>query len=215
MSSLGVLSQKTKMAKPLGADGLGLTMSSNVPKYFSYEAQHWNQYPPDVQQQINAQANLIESQRTAQYKTYIQEGACDATRPGRLAGGLRELLVNIGGDVSKMGKDEAAFGPLECKEWWRIWDRGVEMFDAGSASHGMLDTICKGVTVKLPSCPKPVAAVAPAPKPIAPVSTGPIVPAKPKYSAANIAMVGGALAAVTVLGYAIAKKKGWIKPKAA
>jgi len=213
MSSLGILSQRPKMAKPLGADALGLTMSPYVPKYFSYEAQHWNDYPADVQQQINAQANLIESQRTAQYKNYVQEGACDATRPGRLAGGLRELLATIG-EPKNLGPDESAFGPLECKEWWRIWDRPVERFDADAASHGMLDTICKGVTVKLPNCTKPVAAVVPVKPAVTPTAT-PITPTKPKYSAANIAMVGGALAAVTVLGYAIAKKKGWIKPKAA
>lgn len=36
--------------------------------------------------------------------------------------------------------------------------------------------------------------------------------AKPKLSTANMLIAGGVIAGVAVIGYAVAKKKGWIKP---
>jgi len=57
--------------------------------------------------------------------------------------------------------------------------------------------------------PKPTYAVKPAVKPAPPMAYLP--PAKPKMSTANMMMIGGAVAGVGVLGYYVAKKKGWLK----
>jgi hypothetical protein len=47
------------------------------------------------------------------------------------------------------------------------------------------------------------------PKPVSPAAYVP--PAKAKTSTANMLMVGGAVAGIAVVGYYVAKKKGYIK----
>lgn len=194
---------------------LGLAMSQYVPKYFPYEAQHWSQIPEDIQAQINAQANLVYKNQQSQIQYLQAEGACDATRAGRLAGGLREMLVKAGGDASKMGSDPKVFGAKECAEWWRVMDRPLTMADAEQVATGTggakLSVICpKGATI--PSCAKPAPALPPpaVPVPIPPPSAV-LPPVKPQPKKANMLVVGGLMAAVAGGGYLIAKKKGWVK----
>jgi hypothetical protein len=191
---------------------LGVVMSPNVPKYFPSEAQQWTQIPADIQSQINAQANLIYKNQQSQI-TYMQaEGACDATKSGRLAGGLKAMLIQAGGDPSRLSSAADVFGALECAEWWKVFGRAVTMEDAVAVAKGTggaaLAVICpKGATV--PSCPKPAPALPPpvAPPPVAP----PVVPVPVQPKKANMLVVGGVAAAVAGGGYLLAKKKGWIK----
>lgn len=189
-------------------------MSSSVPTYFPYEAQHWNEYPADVQAQINAAAQAQQVAFNAQFNTIRSEGGCDATKPGRLAGALREKLVQAGGKLST--SDESVFGPAECAEWWKVFGKPPELADAlsvsaasiGSAKYD-INTICYG-KILLPNCPKPATpAPAPAPAP-APVIV-PTVSAPAPVQKANMLVTGGIIAAVFGGGYYYAKKKGLIK----
>jgi|SRR3990167_2511435 len=192
---------------------LGLVMSSNVPKYFPYEAQKWTQIPEDIQAQINAQANLIYKNQQAQI-TYMQaEGACDATKAGRLAGGLKEMLLKAGANPAALSTGDDTFGTKECAEWWKVFGRGVTQADAEQAATGTgggkLSVICpKGATI--PNCPKPVVPVVPQYKPVPPPTVS-IVPYKPPVKKANILVVGAVATAVAGGGYWLAKTKGWIK----
>lgn len=191
---------------------LGLAMSPNVPRYFPSEAQAWSQIPEDIQYQINAQANLIYKNQQAQIQYMQAEGACDATKAGRLAGGLREMLIKAGGNTAAMSPGDNVFGARECAEWWRVFARPVTMADAEQVGAGTggakLSVICpKGATI--PSCPKPAPPpqIAPLPPPVTP-----IVPVAPRpVKKANMLVVGGIAAAIAGGGYLMAKKKGWIK----
>jgi hypothetical protein len=193
-----------------------------VCSYFGYECQHWNEYPPDIQSQIIAAAKQIDANLQAQYATIRNDGGCDANVSGRLAGALKEKLIKSGGDPAKMSADDSSFGPKECAEWWRIYDRGVTMDDVLAVSTAVLggvkasvQTICQN-KITLPTCVKPP----PPPPPGGGSSSGgggggvilPLpMPAKPKVSYANLLVTGGVVAAVSVTGYFVAKKKGWLK----
>ena len=221
--TLGVLGGPTAIGtySPLS----GMMMPSGLCAFFPYECQHWNEYDEATQSQIIAAYNNAKVQFNAQLSAYKKQGACDATVSGRLAGQLREYLLKNGGDASKVGTDESAFGPKECAEWWRVFKKAPTVADAATAVPAAwygntkitLSTIC-GSSVTVPNCPEP--------KPVAPVvlppgggggssSSGggvaPYVAPKKKLSTANMVMIGGALAGVGVVGYYFAKKKGWLK----
>lgn len=212
-------------ARPL-AGALGATaMPSGLCAYFPYECQHWNEYPPDVQAQIAASYQQKVAYFNSQLAALKAQGGCNATASGRLAGQLKSVLVKAGGDPSKMDPQEDVFGPQECAEWWRVFGHAVTVEDAKAAVPATyyggikvtLTTVC-GSNIIVPLCPKPLPPAPPPggggggsgggggglPPPL-------ILPSKPKMSTANMLITGGVIAGVGVVGYAVAKKKGWIK----
>lgn len=74
---------------------------------------------------------------------------------------------------------------------------------------GSVPKSCQGFSYDPGLAPKPPPVVGPPPVVAEPPIT-PLPPSKPKMSTANMLVGGGILAAVGVVGYAIAKKKGWI-----
>jgi len=190
--------------------------------YMPYECKNWSQYDSDTQQQILAQANLVNSQFQSQVYAYKAEGACDGTRAGRMSGALKEELIAKGGDPKKMDPDPEVFGDAECKEWWRVFQRAPTVDDAkklfGSQQLGplkvTLDTICSG-NVTVPTCKEPVVVPTPPPQVVCPPgeervngACQPVAVVTPPKSGLSTAwIVGGLAAAALVGGVAIAAKK--------
>ena len=121
--------------------------------------------------EILAKANAANSIWYATISQYKSEGACDATKPGRLAGALRAYLIASGGDENNMGDEDDTFGTLECKEWMKVFNKqpdlaaaksaiksGFGQVNTGTPTYGWrtvyLSDIC-GSSVKLPVCQPP------------------------------------------------------------
>lgn len=143
----------------LGTPGQLGAAPSVVCKWLPVECENWNEQPPEAQQAILAQAQLLENQYQNQVSSYKAEGGCDATKPGRLAGALKEYLIAKGGDQTKMNLDASVFGPEECAEWLRVFGHPPTIADAKAAKTAKVwngktisvSTIC-GNGVKLPAC---------------------------------------------------------------
>lgn len=195
--------------------GLGATASDKnlVCIYMPYQCSHWNEYSGSQQDEIAAQAKLVNSQFQAQIGVYRKENACNGSKPGRMAGALKEKLIEGGGDAAKMDPDESVFGSQECAEWWRVFGKAPTVDDAktlfGTQTVGplkvTLENVCAGTAMTAPSCPKPTAAPPPAPPPVTPEVT-PELPKK-KTGTTTAWIVGGLLAAAVVAGVAVAAKK--------
>lgn len=121
------------------------------------------------------QANAVEAQWNAKISEMRANGACDATKPGLLAGAMREYLLKNGGKTENMddvGSKE--FGPKDCKEWVRVFGSapseetvakaiglatgGTSPWVKNSANGHTLQITLKAVCpngFKLPSCPQP------------------------------------------------------------
>jgi len=80
--------------------------------------------------------------------------------------------------------------------------------DNGGSGFSVPGT-CKSFSYDPHLAPPPPPPPPPAPTPT-PVTNPVLAPTKPKMTTASMLMVGGGIAAVGVIGYAIAKKKGWI-----
>lgn len=130
---------------------------------------------------ILAKAQAVEAKWNAVISQYRAEGGCDATKPGRLAGALREYLIANGAEEDNLGDDPDTFGPLECKEWMKIFNKQPDLAAAkasmkagygnvqiGTPTYGWrtvyLSDVC-GSNVKLPVCPPPGGGAPPPPKP--------------------------------------------------
>lgn len=150
----------------------------------------WDQLDESDKSQLQALAQGVENKWAYAISQYKSQGACDATQPGRLAGALRAYLLSNGGTAENLGDDEDTFGPLECKEWMRVFDKQPDLAAAkdaikvyqggmgaqtGTPTYGWkaitLSDIC-GSSVKLPVCQPPVQPPGPECSPTKPCPEG-------------------------------------------
>ncbi len=143
-----------------------------VKKWFPERTEaEWNNLDAADQDTLLKQAQTIEAKYNATINQYKAEGACDATKPGRLAGALRQMLINKGADVNSLGPDASDFGISECSAWYTLMGSSPTIddakqaiyatslsFNSGTPTYGWmhltLANFC-GSSVKLPSCGAP------------------------------------------------------------
>lgn len=162
--------------------GIGLGAPPPVVKRWFPERKdsEWDDLDDADKASLLNQASAVDAKWNATIQQYKAEGACDATKPGRLAGALRAYLIASGGEVENLGDDEDKFGPLECKEWMRVFNKQPDLASAkdsikagfgsvqtGTPTYGWrtvyLADIC-GSKITLPVCQPPAGPPPPAPQ---------------------------------------------------
>lgn len=135
----------------------------------------WDNLDQADQFTLTQQANLVEAQWNAKIYEMRGNGACDATKPGLLAGAMREYLIKNGGKLENMDDlGDKSFGPKDCAEWWAVFKKapdqetvakGIGLVTGGTnvwvknSANGYTRQITLGMVCpngfKLPSCPEP------------------------------------------------------------
>jgi hypothetical protein len=152
----------------------------------------------------------------------LAQYGCDATR-GPFAEGLQQMANEKNGPADQV-PENGVFDAATCAAFWKAFGRAPTIADVQASidpSTSLMFATQKhcgapdNFSVKLPGCPKPVTSAnkpptgyGTKPPPITQPVVTPIGPPPPKQM--SMAMVGGLVAAVAVVGYAVAKKKGWI-----
>lgn len=152
-----------------------------VKKWFPERTEaEWNGLDAADQDTLLKQAQTIEAKYNATISQYKAEGACDASKPGRLAGALRQMLINKGADAATLGPNADEFGISECSAWFTLFGASPSIddakqaiyatnlgFNSGTATYGWmhltLANFC-GSSVKLPTCGAPGGGPAPSGK---------------------------------------------------
>lgn len=160
-----------EQAARYGMGMLGATPTL-VKKWFPERTEaEWNNLDPADQDTLLKQAQTVEAKYNATINQYKAEGACDATKPGRLAGALRQMLMNKGAPAAALGPADDEFGLAECAAWYSLMGSSPTIedakqaiyatnlsFNSGTATYGWmhltLSNFC-GSSVKLPSCGAP------------------------------------------------------------
>lgn len=167
------LGQKSTLGFGLGA----LPYPVNI--YFPELAPDWDQMTQEMKNQVTAEAKKQEQiYQNAIAALKKEPGACDATVPGKLAGQLKEYLIEAGGDPALMSKDDNVFGDQEMSEWLRVFGGPPTQADAAAAVGTTwfgkrpisLAVIC-GKSIKLP---KPSTTAPPPPPPPEPPEPPPL-----------------------------------------
>ena len=199
------------------AAGLGAATSVpwQVARWFSSNVKDWPLMPAEQQQQLLSAAKAKEAAYQGYLQSFRNQGACDGTKPGLMAGALKEKLIAAGADKAKLDADDSVFGPAECSEWSRIFGASPTAADAAAAwqyggnTFGGVQITYKDVcpSPKLPVCPSAAPPPPPPPPPVTPVTPPVLPPTKKKSGVSTAWILGGLLAAGLVTGVAVAASK--------
>lgn len=135
----------------------------------------WDNLDAADQNTLLMQANSVEAQWNGKINEIRYNGGCDATKPGLLAGAMREHLLKSGGKLENMDDLGAkSFGQKDCAEWRRIFGKAPDQETVAKAiglvtgstsiwvknsANGYtrqitLSSVCPS-GFKLPTCPAP------------------------------------------------------------
>lgn len=160
----------------LGDSGMLGAAPSIIKKWFPERTDaEWDGLDAADQNTLLMQANAVEAQWNAKINEIRYNGGCDATKPGLLAGAMREHLLKNGGKLENMDDlGEKSFGPKDCAEWRRVFGKAPDQETVAKAiglvtgstsiwvkngANGYtrqitLSSVCPS-GFKLPSCPPP------------------------------------------------------------
>lgn len=161
----------------LGESGMLGAAPPIIKKWFPERTDaEWDSLDAAEQNTLFMQANMVEAQWNAKINEIRYNGGCDATKPGLLAGAMREHLIKSGGKLENMDDlGEKSFGPKDCAEWRRVFGKAPDQETVAKAiglvtgntniwvkngANGYtrqitLSSVCPS-GFKLPSCPPPV-----------------------------------------------------------
>lgn len=156
----------------------------------------------------------------------LAQYGCDATK-GPMAEAL-QAAANEKLATADQVPENGTWDVASCAAWWKAFNRAPTREDVVAEIGPTVMTLFTqqkhcglpaDFAVAMPNCPKPAPKAIPKPPPIyynKPLPVGPkpgpvtVTPYVEPPKKMNMAVVGGVLAAVAVVGYYVAKKKGMI-----